>query len=173
MSINLSKEEFDKIFKLMQESFPESEYRPYEKQLKLLSLDNYKIHTKYDENKNLIAFIALWDFPNFIFIEHLAVSPLCRGKGTGTKVMKEIIKNYKKPIVLEIEPPKNDITIKRCKFYERLGFHICDYEYYQEPLRKGDKELRLNLMSCPYPLNKDNFEYVSRYIRQHVYIGVN
>lgn len=169
MNNNMDKTEFDKVFELMQKSFPESEYRPYEKQLKLLNVEEYTLHTKYNEKGELIAFIALWDFPEFAFIEHLAVSPLCRGMGIGTKVMKEIIKRYHKPIILEIEPPKDDITTKRLKFYERLGFNICSFEYYQKPLREGQEKLRLNLMSYPITLDRETFEKINEYLRNKTY----
>lgn len=169
MKNSINKEEFDSIFKLMEDSFPESEYRTYEKQLKLLELNEYKIFTKYDENKNLVAFAAIWDFPKFVFIEHLAVSPLCRGGGIGTNFMKELIENYDKKVILEIEPPQNEISIKRFKFYKRLGFHICKYEYYQAPLRSGQKKLRLDLMSYPAPLDKNSFDYINNYIHEYVY----
>lgn len=169
MDDNINKTEFDKVFKLMKESFPESEYQTYEKQQKLLNTKEYKILTKYDENKNLIAFMALWDFPELVFIEHLAVSPLCRGGGIGTKFMKEVMEKYNKQIILEIEPPKNDIAAKRCRFYERLGFSICDFEYYQKPLRENQPKLRLNLMSYPEPLDKNRFEYVKDFLYRNVY----
>ncbi len=169
MASRISKTEFDKVFGLMQKSFPESEYRPYEKQLKLLEMEEYKIYSKHSENGELIAFIALWNFPEFVFIEHLAVSPLCRGMGVGTKIMKEIIENYSKPIVLEIEPPKDEITIKRYHFYERLGFNICNYEYYQKPLRKGQNPLRLNLMSYPIKLDEQTFDTIKKYLQNRTY----
>lgn len=169
MNNKLNKQEFDEVFKLMQKSFPESEYYNYEKQLGLMDEDEYTIHTKFDENGNLMAFVALWNFPNFVFIEHLAVNPDCRGAGIGTKVMEEIIKKYAKPIVLEIEPPQNDITTKRCRFYERLGFYICNFEYYQPPLRAGQKKLRLNLMNNSHPLSKDEFDSIKNCLYQKVY----
>ena len=82
----------------------------------------YKLDVKTDETGKTISFIASWEFPKFLFIEHLAVDPCCRGKGMGSKIMKEFINNSKKPIILEIEIPKDEISIKRKKFYEKLGF---------------------------------------------------
>ncbi len=169
MNKNFKKSEFDKVFNLMQKSFPENEYRIYEKQLSLLDLKEYKICTKYSENGELSAFIAIWDFQKFIFIEHLAVNPACRGEGLGTKIMKETMEKYKKPVILEIEPPINEVAIKRCNFYKRLGFHLCDYEYYQQPLRENQSKLKLNLMSYPEPLNKNEFDYVRNYLLEHIY----
>ncbi len=170
---NLKKSEFDEVFNLMQQSFPENEYRTYEKQLNLLSINEYRILTKHNEKGSLTAFIAIWDFPKFIFIEHLAVNPICRGEGLGTKIMKEVIKTCGKPVILEIEPPTNEISIKRCNFYKRLGFNLCDYEYYQQPLRKNQNKLKLNLMSYPDPLDKNKFDYIRSYLMEHVYNAFN
>lgn len=169
MESSITKEEFDEIFKLMQKSFPESEYRPYEQQFKLLKVKEYKILTQYDGSGNLKAFAAIWDFPKFLFVEHLAVNPIYRGGGIGTKIMKDLIKSCNKRVILEIEPPQNEISIKRLQFYERLGFHICNYEYYQKPLREGQGQLRLNLMSYPDFLDKNSFDYINDYLRKYAY----
>ena len=67
MNDNINKTEFDKVFKLMKESFPESEYQTYEKQQKLLNTKEYKILTKYDENKKS-ASIRLGFFICILFL---------------------------------------------------------------------------------------------------------
>lgn len=160
---------FDEIFNLMQSSFPENEYRTYENQKKLLEKKEYEIITKKNENGKTVAFLSLWSVPKFNFIEHLAVSPECRGGGVGSKMMKELINNASKPIILEIEIPCDEISIKRLKFYERLGFKLNEYEYHQLPLRKNAKPLQMNLMSYPEKLSKEQFESVKKYIHEKIY----
>ena len=68
---------FEEAFELMQKSFPENEYRTKENQKKLLKNPMYKLDVKTDETGKTIAFIASWEFPKFLFIEHLAVDPCC------------------------------------------------------------------------------------------------
>ena len=153
----------------MEKSFPKNEYRAKESQKKLLKNPMYKLDVKTDESGKTIAFIASWDFPKFIFIEHLAVDPSCRGKGMGSKIMKDFINNSKKPIVLEIEIPNDEISIKRKNFYEKLGFKLNNHEYYQLPLRKGDKPMKLNLMSYPEEIPDENFEIIENIIQSFVY----
>lgn len=160
---------FEEVFKLMEKSFPKNEYRAKESQKKLLKNPMYKLDVKTDESGKTIAFIASWDFPKFIFIEHLAVDPSCRGKGMGSKIMKDFINNSKKPIVLEIEIPNDEISIKRKNFYEKLGFKLNNHEYYQLPLRKGDKPMKLNLMSYPEEIPDENFEIIENIIQSFVY----
>lgn len=160
---------FEEVFKLMEKSFPKNEYRAKENQKKLLKNPMYKLDIKTDESGKTIAFIASWDFPKFIFIEHLAVDPSCRGKGMGSKIMKDFINNSKKPIVLEIEIPNDEISIKRKNFYEKLGFKLNNHEYYQLPLRKGDKPMKLNLMSYPNEIPDETFEIIENIIQSYVY----
>ena len=153
----------------MEKSFPKNEYRAKENQKKLLKNPMYKLDVKTDESGKTIAFIASWDFPKFLFIEHLAVDPSCRGKGMGSKIMKDFINNSKKPIVLEIEIPNDEISIKRKNFYEKLGFKLNNHEYYQLPLRKGDKPMKLNLMSYPNEIPDETFEIIENIIQSYVY----
>lgn len=160
---------FDEIFNLMKISFPENEYRTYEDQKKLLEKEEYDIVTRKNEKGELIAFLSFWSVMGLNFIEHFAVSPECRGGGIGSDMMKNFIKNTHKPIVLEIEIPCDEMSIKRLRFYEKLGFKLNEYEYYQRPLRKNDKPLKMNLMSYPEKLSEEKFESLKNYIYQKVY----
>ncbi len=160
---------FDEMFHLMQISFPENEYRTYSDQKSLLKNPKYHIITKENEQKNIVAFLAFWSLGDFNFIEHLAVSPTCRGKGTGTKLVSEFMSETSKPILLEIEPPVDDISIKRMKFYEKLGFVLNEYQYFQIPLRKNHSPSELKIMSYPQKLNEEEFNNVKNIIYHEVY----
>lgn len=162
-------EKFDEIYDLMKISFPENEYRTYENQKKLLNRKEYKIITKEDEKGNVIAFISLWSFPKFDFLEHFAVSPDCRGGGVGSQMMKNLMQKTNKLIVLEIEIPRDEMSIKRLHFYERLGFKLNEQEYYQPPLRENAKPLKLNLMSYPEKLSNEQFELIKDQLHQKTY----
>ncbi len=160
---------FDEVFNLMQISFPENEYRTYSDQKALLENSRYHIITKENEQKNIVAFLAFWSLGDFNFVEHLAVSPTCRGKGTGTKLVSEFISESSKPIILEIEPPVDDISTKRMKFYERLGFVLNEYQYFQIPLRENDSPSELKIMSYPKKLNEEEFQNVKSIIYRGAY----
>ena len=164
---------FDDIFSLMKISFPENEYRTYEDQKMLLEKEEYKLIIKENEKGETVAFIALWSAPEFDFIEHFAVSPECRGGGVGSKMMKNLMQNTNKPIILEIEVPCDEMSIKRLRFYERLGFKLNKQEYYQLPLRENAKPLKLNLMSYPEKLNDEQFESIKQYLHSDVYESSN
>lgn len=150
--------DFDSLYKLMSEAFPSEERRNYEDQKRLLNEDAYSITSHKDEVGNITAFIASWEFSHFVFIEHFAVSSKIRGNGMGTLMIKDYLSNCSKSIFLEVEPPENDISMRRIEFYKRLGFHLNDYDYLQPPLQKQHDFLPLRIMS--YPKRVDNKEFI-------------
>ena len=75
----------------MEEAFPKEEIRTYEGQLNLLENPYYWLKRKMDEEGNLTAFLAVWEFEEFSFVEHLAVSREFRGNGIGGLMMREYI----------------------------------------------------------------------------------
>lgn len=75
--------------------------------------------------------VSYAEFPDFVFIDYLLVSPKTRGKGVGSSVM-EHFKAKRKTIILEVEPPdaEDDDTMKRVRFYERNGFRRAEHIEY-------------------------------------------
>jgi len=147
--------DFDSFFKLMSESFPSIERRSYEDQKKLIGEDLYNIIVNKDKDDNVIAFIASWEFGDFNFVEHFAVYSKMRGNGMGTSMLKDYLNRCNKPIFLEVELPKNDISIRRIGFYKRLGFHLHNFHYLQPPLQKQHDFLPLKIMSYPKSVNEE------------------
>lgn len=162
--------EFDEIFNIMEVAFPKEEYRNYEEQKKLLNNPDYYITTKRNEKNKLIGFICSWKMSKFIFIEHFAVKTSERGKGIGSIMLKEFINTFKFPIILEVELPKDELSLRRINFYERIGFIKNDFEYYQMPLRKGSSPIKMYLMSYPKGLNKIEFEEIKKCIYDKIYL---
>lgn len=170
--MNATNYNFDEIFLLMQESFPKNEYREYKKQKDLLKNPHYKILPYFGENNQLLAFAAIWDFESFVFVEHIAVSKQCRGMGIGSKIMHGIIEKSNTNVILEIEPPVDDISKKRLHFYEKLGFKMNEYQYFQMPLNENDKPIPLKILSFPQKLSASKFEKFKKIIYLNVY-GIN
>ncbi|MFB6366818.1 GNAT family N-acetyltransferase [Paenibacillus elgii] len=161
--------EFDKIFAIMEASFPENERRTYAGQKELLADPHYRLITEMNDNNQMIAFLAAWEFPLFRFVEHIAVDPATRGSGVGGKLMNAYIKESLKPIVLEVEPPDTDLAQRRIGFYERLGFHLNPFEYVQPPLQLGQSELPLKMMSYPQMLTEKEFVHFKETLYTNVY----
>ena len=69
-------EEFDKVFSVLKTSFPPDERRTYDAQKALLNNPKYNIYVLPDsESDEIKAFITVWQFGTFAFVEHFAVNP--------------------------------------------------------------------------------------------------
>lgn len=157
------------VYGIMDEAFPPSEKRSFEGQKKLLEEKQYSIIPKYNLLGELVGFIAVWSFDTFNFIEHIAISKKIRGKGIGSSLLKNYIKSCNKTIVLEVEPPNNDIAIRRIKFYERLGFNLNLFYYQQPPLRDGFSYIELKIMSYPRKISEEEFLPLKKQLYKTVY----
>lgn len=133
----MNDKQFEHIFALMKTSFPTSERRSYAGQKELLTDPHYRLITETNSNNQGIAFMAVWEFPSFRFIEHIAVDPNTRGSGIGGKIMASYMNESSKPILLEVEYPDTDIAQRRIGFYERLGFQLNPLIMCSRLFRKG------------------------------------
>ena len=132
---------FPEIYRIMQASFSDDEYRPYDEQLALFEEPEYRIYYMP------AGFLAVWEFESFIYIEHFAVDPALRNSGTGSAMLQELVKQYQKPICLEVELPEDELTRRRIGFYERNGFVFNEYPYIQPPISKGKSPVPLRIMT--------------------------
>lgn len=165
------KEDFNGFYDLLYKSFPSIERRTYEGQKKLLNNNLYNV-LYFKENEKVVAFLAYWEFNNFIFIEHFAVDEDLRGKGTGTNILKSFLRSSNKKVVLEVELPLEDIAIRRIEFYKRLGLYLNDYKYMQPPLQKGNEYFELKIMSYPEKITKEEFIEFRDIIYDSVYTNI-
>lgn len=162
--------DFDAIYQLMEKSFPSYEIRTYEEMKKQLTDDRFRFITKY-KNDVLIALLGLWDLENCQFVEYLAISEDEQGSGLGSLMMTELLKGNSKVILLEVEPPVDTQSRKRVAFYERLGFHLNTTYYSIPPLREGETDLELKLMSYPNLLTDYEFEDYKNKLYQELYLA--
>ncbi|TVX93421.1 GNAT family N-acetyltransferase [Paenibacillus agilis] len=161
--------EFDTIFEIMQDSFPAYERRTYDGQKELLNDPYYRIISKVNDTNQVVAFIAVWEFPLFRFVEHIAVSPAGRGSGIGGKLMSDYIEESQKPIILEVELPDTNLAERRIGFYERLGFKLNHFKYIQPSLQKGQPDVPLKVMSYPQMLTEEEFTLYEDILYTNVY----
>ena len=68
----------------------------------------------------MIGILYYWTAPEYVYIEHLAISPDLRGANMGSRVLEAFCRKAGR-IVLEIDPPETEIAVRRLRFYERLG----------------------------------------------------
>ena len=154
---------FPEIYRIMKASFSDDEYRPYDEQLALFEEPEYRIYYMP------AGFLAVWEFESFIYIEHFAVDPALRNSGTGSAMLQELVKQYQKPICLEVELPEDELTRRRIGFYERNGFVFNEYPYIQPPISKGKSQVPLRIMTYGSAITQDTFEEMKRVLYQRVY----
>lgn len=163
-------EEFDQVYSLMESSFPSDEYRPYEEQKKLFDRPQYRIYVVHGAKEDAVrGFLAMWQFPDFMYIEHFAVHEALRGQGIGSLVLGEVMEMSGRQICLEAELPKTDIARRRIAFYERNGFFLNEYPYVQPPVSKGKKEVPLALMTSQEYIARERFEKIKAELYREVY----
>ncbi len=143
----LKTQDFDTIYDLMEMSFPSDEYRTYDEQKALLNNPAYSIYVLYDESQDIKAFIAVWGFNKFAFIEHFAVNPEHRNSGIGAYILNELVKLLGKTVCLEVEPPETEMASRRIGFYKRNSFFFNEYPYMQPPISQGKKAIPLFIMT--------------------------
>lgn len=164
----LKDNEFKQLYDLMQDSFPESEIRTFENQQRLLKNPLYTVYVLREKEK-ILAFFAEWQNDTYRFLEHLAVNKNHRSRGLGSKTLQAYNNLSNKPVILEVEPPEDDIQIRRVKFYERNGYYLSSYSYIQPTINEGYEGIPLVLMT--YPTKMDNIELneVKYWLDQTVY----
>lgn len=166
---NITIEDFESLYKVMENSFPSIERRDFKGQKKLFNKDFYNVIGYKDSNDKVCAFLAFWKFDEFNFVEHFAVDESLRGEGIGTKLFNHYLESTDKLTVLEVEPPEDEISTRRIKYYERMGMKMNDYNYMQPPLQKGKPLIPLKIMSYENELMDHEFNNIKRCIYKTVY----
>lgn len=159
--VPITEERFDLVFSKMTTAFPYEERRDISDQKECLNNKFFKFLEIFDEEAD-VGFIALWDFPEFVFIEHIAIDEDKRAGGYGSKTIELLKEVYKKPVILEAEAPETEQQIKRIRFYDRLGFKINSYDY-EQPSYHGGEGVPLKILSYPELISQEEFDlFISR-----------
>ena len=87
--IDIDNPYFTSAWKLYEEAFPVYERRTLKAQSHLLKNPVYKFDVFIEKNV-FIGFIMWWDFKDFQYIDHFAVTKSKRNNGYGAKILKEI-----------------------------------------------------------------------------------
>ena len=161
---------FEEIYRIYKESFPDIERRTKDDQKRVFGDPCYGVRVIEEEGK-ILAFLGYWDLPSCIFLEHLATTEACRGKGYGKQLVQEVMREMEKPVFLEIEPitEKDPMTKSRAGFYSRLGFHPNSFYYEQMPLKPVDRPTPLWVMSHGKPVTEEEFKPYKKEIYEIVY----
>lgn len=140
---DLSAEEIFKLVRAYVELFPREERRTFRS---LAERQHYI--SVYKEGGEIMAVVMSYPLSGSFYIEYLMVMPDYQGKGLGTKILNDLMKEYEdKDIVLECEHPEaGQNAVRRIKLYRSLGFEPEDIPYFQPPYRPEESPTPLLLM---------------------------
>ncbi len=162
--------DFNGIYDLMETSFPSDERRNRVGQAALFDDEKYRVYTVKDERgKQILGFLAIWEFENLLYIEHFAVSPALRGKGLGSRMLAELADKTDKKICLEVELPENETAKRRIAFYERNGFKLNKYDYVQPAMEQGKNPVPLYIMTHGGFIDENEFSLIRDRLYRYVY----
>ncbi len=149
---------------LMEQAFPPDERRPKEKQRYVTDHDPRFRPCALVRDGEFIGLLTYWELDGLIYVEHLATRPELRGGGLGAAALEALkAKAGGVPIVLEVEPPADELTRRRIGFYQRQGFTLwADSPYLQPAYAPGQGTPSLLLMVCGHLDEKADFDRVRR-----------
>lgn len=170
MLVPIKSGEFDRVWEIMEASFPVDERRPLDDQRAVMDDPDYTVYVSHDEHGKIEGFISVWMLDDIAYVEHFAVAPECRGGGLGSRMLRKTAElTGGKLLCLEVEPPKTDIARRRIAFYERNGFYLNDYDYEQPAYAPDRAAVPLCIMTCHGGIDRTTFEHLRDTLYRRVY----
>lgn len=157
---------YKRALELYQMSFPPHEQREALSQAAILRDDAYHFNLIYDED-TFVGLVLCWETTDFIYVEHFCILPEMRNRQYGRRVL-SLLKERQKTIILEIDPPIDEIAVRRKGFYERCGFVENPYPHIHPPYHRGNKGHELVVMSSPEAISQAQYDAFGAYLQEQI-----
>ncbi len=164
----LESDDFDGVFNIMKDSFPDDEIRDYDAQKALFADPVFSILAIKDKDE-VKGFITVYMLETFVFAEHFAVASEYRNCGLGSKILELLRSEFDLRICLEVELPETEMAKRRISFYERNGFSFNDYEYLQPAYSNDKNPVPLRIMTTEGTISRAEFEILRKKLYKTVY----
>lgn len=129
-------------------AFPVEERRDMDAQRYNVDRNNMFHCMLAENNGQPVGFFTYWDFDTYCYGEHFAIDNVCRNQGYGRDVLSAILRHIGKPLVIEVELPREALSLRRIAFYQRNGLRLWEqFPYIQPPYRAGGVSIELLLMA--------------------------
>lgn len=152
---------------LYESAFPYKERRSLDDHLRALNDPRFEADGIWHDGR-FVGLIYHWaSAPATRYVEHLAISPALRGQNMGSQALQAFIERFGR-VILEIDPPVDEISCRRLHFYQRLGFVENPQEYLHPSFRAPFTTHRLVLMSYPQLLTDDEARTLADFVREEV-----
>lgn len=154
-----------KAMEIYRRSFPYKEQRSEEDHIRALADPAFRAEGIW-RGDEFVGILYYWHTDEWDYVEHLAICASLRGQNLGSEVFGTFCRDRR--IILEIDPPVDEISIRRLHFYRRLGFVENPHEYIHPSYRQPFEPHRLVLLSRPTPLTDDEARRFADFIRETV-----
>lgn len=160
------KERWSKVWDLYEKSFPDAEIRKADDHLRACSDERFFPLSAW-EGKRLIGLMFFWEWDNYRYLEHLAVSPELRGHSYGSQLLRHL-RDSEHTIILEIDPLDNELSVRRLQFYERAGYTLTPYRFIHLPYKIDSQKQELLILSFPEMINEEQHKDFLRFVNEEV-----
>ncbi|BES65463.1 GNAT family N-acetyltransferase [Gottschalkiaceae bacterium SANA] len=150
---------WEESWEIYQSNFPSGERRLLEDHKRALEDDRYHCMAILEDNQ-VAGILFYWKLPHFTFAEYLAIGEASKGQGIGSEVVSRL-KEQAGRLILEIDPPEDEIAVRRLRFYQREGFVLNPYLHLNLPLRIGQEKLPLRIMTVEEIVSEAEYEAFS------------
>ncbi len=144
-------------WKIIESSFPLSERRTLDEQIRIFADNTYFLEVWVD-GENVLGIIGWWICDNLRFVEHYAIAPEYRSSGYGSSFLSEWIADGKTPVLLEIEPVIDKITQRRKNFYMKLGFVENDIKHLLPAYHKETGSVEMWILTYPHQISEKEYQ---------------
>lgn len=157
---------YDEAMGLYQKSFPPHEQRQADCQGKIMDTRDYHFDLIYDQDV-FAGLILYWQTDSFLYVEHFCIDPKLRNGKYGQRAL-ELLKEKGQTIILEIDPPVDEMAKRRQGFYQRAGFSVNDFSHVHPPYCRGNRGHSLVVMSWPERMSFDLYQEFDQYLKNVV-----
>ena len=157
---------FERAMALYRESFPLHEQRLDDAQRQALACADYHFDLLY-HGEDFVGLLLTWQTPAFCYVEHFCIAPSCRNQGLGRAAL-SALSRIGTPIILEIDPPVDGLSIRRKAFYLRAGYCENGFQHVHPPYRPGYDGHPLVVLSYPEPLSPAAYQACGSYLAHTV-----
>ena len=147
-------------------SFPAHEQREAASQSRILGDARYHFELIFD-GEEFVGDLLYWDMSNYAYVEHFCILPGKRSRRYGERTLAQLGRAGK-PVILEIDPPVDAISVRRRGFYERCGYFENPFPHIHPPYHAGNRGHDLVIMSSPAPISGELYDTFARDLRDVV-----
>ena len=92
-----------------------------------------------------------------------------RDQKVGSSFFKQFLEDNSNMVLLEVERPTDVISEKRIRFYERMGFFVNPYDYYQPSYHPGTELVPMFICSHGRAVSEEEYLNFTGKIKAVVY----